>query len=799
MTQTPKGSSNKERTTSTVVLAFWLTATGILFIILFLIIRFSYPEQPKTIPSPSIDFTQTIAAALTRLAVSPTPTPQPTETVVPTTTHTPLPTFTPSLTLTPSPSPTSTPSPLPPTLTPALPLTTDEVYRLIPWNEAYANEVINYFLAYPEALKQSSKNISTEAYYRAYEYASIIEAEAIFRFPNSASSHKWLWDYAYNLTILSQPEALTRYGTLIQKGLADEQIKLDELPTWITGHDHRISGSFIQPNPLSSTLLQINSAGGSAIFMIKQNNESVRVIPIYGEFNFSSPISIEPAWLDINQDETPELIIFRNSGADIYPPRVFDLAASTPSLIPFLPTLRFDFGLEYTGKWEISEGTENIPGMLVFSGTIYPPCPTSVVRKYSWNGQWLDLTEEEYNIEPVPGLLEYCDLAVEQATSLWGLKATIQIMEKLLPMWPPKLSGTKAYPADTKDIWRFRLGIAWTLTGDIQKASEYFTDIVNNPALPNSEWIRYAQDMLNNLTSPKTIYQACSRVPYCDRRLALQKWVSSMTPDEFSNAMYHLGNAGVAIRYTGMFDFEGDDIPERWMVLRHNLLDKLEVWILVPHQSGGQALFVDSVDKNNPVLTRYAADNGLATIWLDSSQSFSLKRIPGTTYAYIERYPPSYFYQVLTQETVSEALRLIFSGADPKLAIDKLSTLLKDFTMTCFTDDQCGKFYYTLALAYQFNNQEREAISTYLKLWRDYPGSVYADMARFKVEFDTRFGPPPTLTYTPTNTPTYTPTPTNTATATPTPTITNTLTGSETPTFTPSATPTPTNTSEAYP
>ncbi len=433
-----------------------------------------------------------------------------------------------------------------------------------------------------------------------------------------------------------------------------------------------------------------------------------------------------------------------------------------------------------------------------YTATVYPPCPVTIYHTYHWNGTWIELNRADYGIRPVDGIVSYCELVVNQAAWVWGAETAIPLMETLLPVWPPVgASEPRTYPADAKDEWRYRLGIYYALTGDTLTADEYFQDLIDNPTIPGSRWVKPAQKFQRGLNSPEGIYQACIPDQFCDERVAVRNLVAAIPSDAPHSVLYYLTHAGVAIRYTYEFDFEGDGIPERYLTFRHHPDQKLEFWIMAEKTSGYEALFVDTIDVSQPTLTRYVTRQGISIVWLNAQQSFTLGRFPETDEVYIIPYSPSYFYSDYTLEVVNSAMNGLLSGAAPLPIRDELVALRRSENFACLTEDDCSYFYYTLGLANQLGQDESGAVDSYLFIWNEYPNSPFTYMARLKLEYKPGFGPPPT----------YTPTPTNTATATTTATITLTPTLTHTPgpsptstlTHTPGPSPTPTNTATVTP
>ncbi len=196
-TGTQKDTNSTEKNKVSNIIAFWLVALGVLLLVLYIAMKFFIPKAENPRPLASVDITETLAKAIEIIISQTPPTPTSSPSLTPSPSRTPLPTFTPSVTPTPTITPSSTPSPLPPTLTIAYPVSTPAAYQMRPWSPAYADEIIRFMEAYPERLRLDNPSLSPEAYNPAYTYASLLQAKAILRFPNSPETETWQWNYAF--------------------------------------------------------------------------------------------------------------------------------------------------------------------------------------------------------------------------------------------------------------------------------------------------------------------------------------------------------------------------------------------------------------------------------------------------------------------------------------------------------------------------------------------------------------------------------------------------------------------------
>ena len=797
-------SINTRRTV--IIIAYWVIACLCLLISIGVIFLVMIPINSASESTPTPDLTRTLQSAMltaippsSTFTVSPvpsiTPSPQPS--------WTPLPTLTPSITPTPTTTGTVTPKPAPPTLTPARPREEAEAFQIAEWLPQEFDYVIALAEDYPNNLTADQRGPNNRDYFSAFSYATILQGEALLQYPNAFETTDWDWGLAYNLARTSNPQAVVRYASLINAAYNTEGVQIGNLEGWIRQNDPRLWLETIKRPAIGENLknqvLKLNAEGGSAYLWLVETTSGTTVYPLSSEFDFPERNLPDHYWSDITRDGIEELVIHRPDAPirKIKFPRVFDLTHNPPQALHFRPNQDFDIGLENEYLWDAVIGEDGGED-LRYAATVYPPCPVTINHTYHWNGTWIERNHADYAIRPVSGIVSYCELVVNQAAWVWGPETAIPLMETLLPDWPPtSASEPRTYPADAKDEWRYRLGIYYALIGNTTKANEYFQDLIDNPTIPGSRWVNPALEFQNGLDTPGGIYQACIPSEFCDQRVAFVNLVAAIPQNAPHDILYYLTGAGIAVRYTYEFDFEGDGNPERYLTFRHHPDQKLEFWILAEKDSGYEALFVDIIDVSQPTLTRYVTRQGVSIVWLNSQQSFTLGRFTGTDEVYVIRYAPSYFYSDYTLETVDSAINALLSGAAPLPIRDELVALRRSENFACLNDDDCAYFYYTLGLANQFGLDEAGAVDSYLYIWNEYPNSPFTYMARLKLAYKPGFGPPPTYTPTPTNTAT----PTQTSTVTPTPTLTHTPGPSPTPTLThtPGPSPTPTDTATITP
>lgn len=773
-----------------IFLAFYALLT--IFVVgltIFLSIRALSP-QPQTIPT-------FIPATVSTPSITPSPSPSPTQTSTATSrpTFTPKPSRTATLTQTPTVSPTST---LPPSLTPAFPDPENQDYSLVEWTPELADRLIQLMQAYPRTLSAFARGEDNAGFYEAFIYAIFAQREALMRFPSANQADGWFWNLAIDLARTGDPQAGTTFANLITNELNRGSIDLTDLESFGNQMDPemQIELTTLEPSPgvMSSNIIKVSIAdSGAAIFWLLERQNGYRAFPLTSQFDFIHPTSVDFFIGDITGDGEPEIIIYRSllPGAQVYElPRIFRLGIQPPEELFFQPIEPPKISPDFQVHWEPIKAA-NEDGDLQFIVTLFPACPVTIRHTYEWDGNSFRFLAAHYTVNPDKRLLNFCEIVPNHAIQTWGPGPTIQIMETILPLWPPeRTTEGNPYPQDALDEWRFRLGIYHALDGNISRAKQYLEGITTNPATPNSRWISPANQFLEAYQNQRDIYRACLTTDFCDPRHALQAVVATFTIDDYANALQELNQAGLLIRSSGFFDFDQDGTTERWFILRVTELAKPEFWILAKDSDHVKALFVDHIDENQPRITIVDPGQEPPIIQIGRETTFVFQS--GDLGPQLRTVEPIRVFSVdLTQEQLEAIEADLLAGEDPTEMRQQLLDLEGSSFFTCNLNI-CPKFQYMLGLANELSGNRAGAVDAYLEVWDQFPRNPFTTMARFKLE---GLIPTPTPTLSPT--PTTTPTPVFSMTPTISPTLsvfaTTTITG------TPPATVVPTATQEGYP
>ncbi|MFZ5808988.1 MAG: hypothetical protein ACOY16_06880 [Chloroflexota bacterium] len=783
----------------------------LLFILTLLVMIISYPILLA--PPPTATATITLTPTQT-----PTITLSPTITLTPTRTRTPRPTLTsthtPTITRT-SP-PTEMPTPTgPPTLTPAAPVGGEANYLLREWNSEQAAALVELIQYYPNTLSLSARGVDDENYNQAFLFGIFAENEALLRFPDAPQASLWRWWRAHNYARLQDERAGSEYASLLAEALNTHQIPITELPAWVSRYQDQIATIITPLKPraavLSAYLLELRWRG-SAFFLVIETASAFQVYPLLVGFDFSQPAPMVytptptvvpiPAprfqvfTADLTGDGVEEIVIYQQNPRQVKwldLPAVFDQASLPPQKLLFdPPSAPLQIGMSYLNLWDIQSG-ENRQKNLLFTTKIFPTCPLDLQRRYHWDGKAFQPGELQLEVHPYAQTLAYCAFLVEHAAASWGKEAAIQLIEALLPLWPPAATvDGKPYPQDQKDEWRFRRAVYLAESGGADQALQLFNDLIQNPTLPSSRWINQAQTFLKIYKTEEDLYRACVAVDFCEAGSVLKRLLEKYNSQQVAEIIPYLGKIGVILRSAGYFDFDGDGSKEYWFTVQHRAGEKIEFWAFIPYGSNLAAVKIETVENQTPRLSLYDNSQIPPVILLNQQFAFQIQRAPSDHRPYLVTVNLPRFYPDKFKQSVQDWEERLFAGEDPAEIYRGLLSLQKSPGLICKATWSCDRYYYLLGLSAELSGNSKAAISIYYRLWWDYSKSPFTTMARFKLRQLVAPSPTPTQTFTPTLSPTPAP-------FTPTPRVTTPATPLRTPTRTPTFNPNSTATSAPIP
>jgi hypothetical protein len=616
---------------------------------------------------------------------------------------------------------------------------------------------------YPNTLPRQQRGEHDENYYAAYYYATMALSEAIHRYPDAPQATLWRWKRAYDLARTGNPDSGKLYAELIAQSLNQQQVKPEDLTGWFHSQEPRLDLSSTLLNAptgyLSGRLLQIRGPG-SAFILILETPSAFQAQALSSDFDFVNSPDYETFASDLTGDGAQEIVIYRATplgSLDLPLPRVFSLAQVPPQELGFNPVdAPFSIGMDFTVQW-VPVTTEQGDIDLQARDTLSPACPLDLKRTYHWDGSWFQPLTTDYQVRPGADTLSFCQSLADHAASVWGPEAGIQVMQTILPDWPPaETVDGKPFPKDGRDEWRYRIGIYHALLGERDAAVKALQEVIDSPSTTDSSWIAPARSFLNNYPSAQDVYRACVKSDLCDAGRALAYVVGTMGRGDFDQALTLLGQAGVSLRASGYFDFDGDKTSEVWFTVRHRPGEKLELWLLVPYTKGVRALQLGELDTNAPTLTYYQDEPLPPVVLINNAQAIRIQRLSDTLEPYVTPVELPKLYPDRFKDGLKAVIKDFFGGQEPGVAQKDLLALQKNPGLLCRSTFSCDEYYYFLGLFSELGGDRTTAINSYLQVWRDNFKSPYATMARLRL--NAVVGTPtatitPAITLTPTSIP----------------------------------------------
>ena len=657
---------------------------------------------------------------------------------------------------TPTPRPTKTRTPVP-TFTPETPpVKQNESYTLQEWTPAQADLLIDQIASHMVAIENDPEYMSVygySAYMSKFEYLAFAEKEALFRFPNSQQGERWQWDLCYNLA-LSYPYAestdapeLMCYSKIIENGLNLGQTTIPQISNWFYEHESRFSFEIetITPPPGYNASYIIILENNAVLLLLEQDGV-FNVTGLMSSMFFFRESGVKYQLVDLTGDNFPELVLYFGRsyccGAMSFQ-FVYDLSLGNPKQLTFVNFYGVQSYVSSDYDSYITPLTDSAkPGLLFkshYSDPLEQPCHFRKYDKYYWNSYQFELFETWLGIDPPSKYddKELCQFAINLASNPDELSVIVNSIQQI------RTPNFLAY----REVIFFHLGEYYAQLGNWNKAAEYFSLVGAEPGDSKSEWKKSAQLFLENYQTENNFYRVCSKISRCNVTNAFKKFVENTKPEAFPLINEGLKKVGVSIKANGIFDFDGDETFEQWLVIQHPGKQTREFWILVKGATKIYALFVTETTVNNPNISTFLTIGGKYTFELGSQNEqtlYSLETLaisgqpyilPAKTPWNLDYYPNQKLYnaQAFWTQMIDDIAGKVLAGTDLAQANQILLELENSKEYGCKTY-QCDQLYYLLGLINELMGDKQTAVNAYLQLWRNYPDSPYTIMARSKLE-----------------------------------------------------------------
>ena len=221
--------------------------------------------------------------------------------------------------------------------------------------------MVQLMQGYPATIGSATSETSSQAYFQAYDIPILALEESLLRFPGASQADAWEWTLAFDLALAGYPEAGEHYANLIAGGLNSDQTDISQLYAWFQLKEPRMSFYMVEadtpPGFISSYLIELRSAGGSALIRLLEKNRVFRAKSLYTHFDFVNPREVNWILADLNGNpgDGEEIAIYSSAAAGetfLDPPEVFNLFREEAVELPFIPAEKiFQVGMDFTNYW----------------------------------------------------------------------------------------------------------------------------------------------------------------------------------------------------------------------------------------------------------------------------------------------------------------------------------------------------------------------------------------------------------------------------------------------------------------
>ncbi|MFW6063057.1 MAG: tetratricopeptide repeat protein [Chloroflexota bacterium] len=686
-----------------------------------------------------------------------------------------------------TPWPTATPSPAAPlpTLPPATPAPAAE-YQLREWTAEEADGLIARLEQFPETLPAEERSYGDGAYYAAFRYAALAQEEALNRFPEAAAAERWRWALAYNYVRIGDGRAIETYAGLIEQALQSAVVTPEALPSWFAAREPRLTVAQRQLDApsgfLSAYLLEMRAGESGTFFWLLYDGQNYHVYSLGDarDLDLAYGVRLSYDLTDITGDGNPDLVAVHGHQPGDHPSfyytdlTLYDLSQTPPRRLTLQPSPSTHLGWGERDGWTVVISA-NGATQFRLRGLVSWQCDAvEQVSNYVWRDGGFYLGDVRYQIQnDGNGGSRFCLPFIYSAAE--------QGNEDALSYLATTAESALANGRPEADEYRLRLAVYWALSGDFQVAAQHLASLISQPVDAVGSWLPAAIRFRDAYESPEDLYRACAAEELCDERLALQRLVSRLAATDFGVLTDHLQAWGVPLNRYSFVDLDGDGQLEQWVLVNRPNAE-MAVWLFWRGPEGIQALYVDTLARDDQTFTlerltpvegrallrlRSGFEERLLAIDRDSAGTVSLTQLRADS----DNENQNFTRQLLAESQAallgSRAVLLgsqndVLNGPAPNETADgrqsalelleRLLTFRDSGAFDCRSavrETLCADYAYTVALAYEMAGDEAGAVQAYRQLWRDYPDSPLALIARSKLAPASRADGAQTATITP--------------------------------------------------
>jgi hypothetical protein len=673
----------------------------------------------------------------TQLSVSQTPSPR--------STASPFPTLTPTVTRA---------HPQISTLTPGTPSNLNvSSYTLQNWTEREALELISHVETYISSKENYYSDLGIygwAGYMQEFEVLSYALDEALLRFPDSPQAMYWQFERCYYLAFSDaygqdqQAKELDCYGDLIVNALNTEVVDIENLPVWFAAYEERLVINIVNLEPPPgyklSKLLELESADEEAIILLLQSPGGYEFYGIFSNLFYYRGAWVETIFEDITGDGYAELI-FRYGGNSCCGffnyINIYDLHQVPPHRLAIFDDdgLYEWIGALDSGEYHPLDDDANFPGFIFESrpDTYGDPCTLSTLKTFHWTGTYFELVNTKHEIQS-PGKYddqELCTYVIDTISDPIEMEVVVDVLSNVY---------LDKMPLDViRDELRYRLGEFYARIGKWEKAKVYLEDLLSHTYyLPDNPYLSPAELLLAEYESIDDYYNICSQIEICDRIIAINDLTSTIPIEAFPRLSEILHDWSVPIISHGYFDFDYDNYLEQWFVIQDPNTRKFEFWIFTKAPQNIQSIRVSNINTRYPDIELTSDYQSMNVTQLDEGTRFVFDWSPGIQEAFVYHLHDGTVEEgdvafEFFEETLNSSYADLIQGSEPTLVLEALQSINDLIDEDKSHRISYARYYYVLGLVSELLQEEESAIEYYLQLWKNFPDSTYAVMARLKL------------------------------------------------------------------
>lgn len=284
----------------------------------------------------------------------------------------------------------------------------------------------------------------------------------------------------------------------------------------------------------------------------------------------------------------------------------------------------------------------------------------------------------------------------------------------------------------SRDEIRYEVGLILAKVGHYDKAKEQWNLIIDD-----SEWEPSAQKALSAINTSHDFFDLCLQVQNCPDYFYIDELVDFIPAAQYNNLISTFTQLGINILQSGTYDFYHDGENEPWILLDEGTdnyfyyyFTKDETQIII---HGSYYLYtINPPGELTITLTEETDEVYTYSLSVDgSSEEPQLMQVGKSANIKPSSYMAEYWNLFATEQ------EFFNSNTSLNDFVSQL-TVIYDVTAGCEDDEN---FYcelrieneYLLALAYELQGNDAEAVSRYYTIWTSYPDSPYAMMAAAKL------------------------------------------------------------------